>query len=150
MTFAAADIDRRLAALVQVGQVTAVDNAKAAVRVRIGELDTPWLKVAQLASGTMRMHVMPSVGEAVSVVAPSGEIAQAYVMGAIPTDANAVAPGADRPTIDLGGGTLRVIGTLFVDGNVQVTGDVTAGTISLRTHRHGGVVAGGQQTGLPA
>lgn len=151
MTMSMAEIDRRLAALVQVGQVTAVDNSKAAVRVQIGDLVTPWLKVAQLASGTMRIHVMPSVGEAVSVVAPSGEMAHAYVTGAIPTDAAAIAPDAGQPTMDLGGGTLRIVGDLWVDGNVRVTGDVVAGgaEISLVTHKHSGVVMGPALTGLP-
>jgi phage baseplate assembly protein V len=36
------------------------------------------------------------------------------------------------------------------DGDVQVNGgDVLADTISLKTHKHGGVTAGGAQTGVP-
>jgi phage gp45-like len=37
-----------------------------------------------------------------------------------------------------------------IDGAVSVTGDVTAGGVSLRTHRHGGVTTGAAQTGVPA
>jgi len=37
-----------------------------------------------------------------------------------------------------------------VDGDVEVTGDVVAGGVSLRGHRHGGVAAGGGLTGPPA
>lgn len=37
-----------------------------------------------------------------------------------------------------------------VEGDVEVTGDVVAGTVSLRTHRHGGVAAGGALSGVPA
>lgn len=150
MTRGAAEIDRRLGAMLQVGAVTAVDNARAAVRVQIGDLLTPWIKVAQIASGTMKLHFMPSVGEQVGVVAPSGEIAHGFVIGSVPTDAAAIAPGADAPTMDLGGGTLRVIGNLWVDGDIHATGQITAGPISLRGHRHGGVAVGGAQTGLPA
>jgi len=38
---------------------------------------------------------------------------------------------------------------LTVDGDVIVTGDVTAGEISLRHHTHGGVSTGGSNTGEP-
>jgi phage baseplate assembly protein V len=47
-------------------------------------------------------------------------------------------------TIEIEASTLRVV------GDVQVTGDVVAGTVSLRGHRHGGVQAGGSQTGAPS
>ena len=39
--------------------------------------------------------------------------------------------------------------TLTVTGNILVVGDVVAGTISLRTHVHSGVVAGGNDSGPP-
>ncbi len=149
MTNAAAEADRRIGAMLQTGTVSAVDNAKASVRVTLGDVQTGWLKVVQIASGTMRMHFMPSVGERVSVAAPSGDLAQGFVLGALPIDANGIAPDAASPTMDLGGGLLRVIGNLYVDGNINVTGDVVAGTISLKTHKHGGVVPGGALTAVP-
>lgn len=37
-----------------------------------------------------------------------------------------------------------------VQGDINATGDVTGGSISLRTHRHGGVQAGSASTGAPA
>lgn len=39
---------------------------------------------------------------------------------------------------------------LSVGGSVMVVGDVTADGISLANHVHGGVVAGGSNTGVPA
>jgi phage baseplate assembly protein V len=42
-----------------------------------------------------------------------------------------------------GGGGMNVTGT------IAATGDVTAGAISLASHKHGGVTAGGAQTGVP-
>lgn len=52
--------------------------------------------------------------------------------------------------------TVKAIATLTVDtpkavftGDVEAAGDVKAGTISLKTHKHGGVQVGGQQTGQP-
>lgn len=149
MSFAAAEADRQIANIVSIGTVTAIDNATATARVRIGELDSPPLLVAQIRSGTIRMHWMPSVGEQVTVFAPSGDISRAFVLGSLPINGNAVAPDAGAPTLDLGGGTLRVIGDLNVDGSIIVTGDVVAAGVSLTTHTHGGVIPGGSSTAGP-
>lgn len=149
MSFAAAEADRQIANIVSIGTVTAIDNATATARVRIGELDSPPLLVAQIRSGTIRMHWMPSVGEQVTVLAPSGDISRAFVLGSLPINGNAVAPDAGAPTLDLGGGTLRVIGDLNVDGSIIVTGDVVAAGVSLTTHTHGGVIPGGSSTAGP-
>ena len=40
-------------------------------------------------------------------------------------------------------------GTVVIEGSLTVTGDVTAGGISLVQHVHGGVQAGGSDTGAP-
>ena len=40
-------------------------------------------------------------------------------------------------------------GNVTVQGSVAADDDVTAGSISLQQHKHGGVQAGGGQTGLP-
>jgi phage baseplate assembly protein gpV len=40
-------------------------------------------------------------------------------------------------------------GDIQVNGKINTTGDVVAGTVSLKTHKHGGVASGGSQTGTP-
>jgi phage gp45-like len=40
-------------------------------------------------------------------------------------------------------------GIMKLNGEFRATGDVKAGTISLQNHVHGGVVAGGSNTGAP-
>lgn len=147
MSRAAAELDRRVGALLSVGTVVSIDNARATARVRLGDLETMDVPVMQLRSGTIRMHWMPSPGEQVTVAAPSGDLGRAFVMGSLPIDGNAVAPDAGSPTMDLGGGTLRVIGDLHVDGTVTVTGDVIAAGISLQTHTHPESI--GTVTGAP-
>jgi phage baseplate assembly protein gpV len=161
MSRAAAEADRQIGNLCQIGVVTAIDNGTSRVRVRIGDLDTAWVPVLQIRSGTIRLHWMPSVGEQVTVYAPSGDMARAFVGGSLPIDGNAVAPNAASPTMDLGGGTLRVIGKLYIDGDVEITGkidvagnvtsaaDVRASGKSLVGHVHGGVTPGGGTTGVP-
>ncbi len=136
MTFAAAEADRQIGNLVSLGRVTAVDNATGRVRVQVGDLTTASIQVMQLQSGTIKMHFMPSIGEQVTILAPSGDMARAFVMGSLPIDGNLVAPDAGSPTMDLGGGTLRIIGNLYVDGDIEVTGDVVASGKSLVTHTH--------------
>ena len=103
----------------------------------------------QLRSGDIRMHWMPSANEQVTIAAPSGDMARAFIMGSLPIDGNMVAPDAGSPTMDLGGGTLRIIGNVYIDGDVEVTGDVVATGVSLVHHTHGGVVSGGSNTQEP-
>ncbi|MCA3451320.1 MAG: phage baseplate assembly protein V [Rhodobacter sp.] len=124
MTRAAAEADRMIANICQVGIVTAVDNATSRVRVQIGDLDTAMIPVMQIRSGAFRLHVMPSVGEQVTVNAPGGDMARAFVSGSIVIDGNAVAPDVNSPTMDFGSATLRVIGNLYIEGDVGIIGKV--------------------------
>lgn len=38
---------------------------------------------------------------------------------------------------------------VYVNGNIQVNGDIIAGTVSLKNHTHSGVMSGGSNTGVP-
>ncbi|PTE15919.1 phage baseplate assembly protein V [Pseudogemmobacter blasticus] len=149
MTVAGAEADRRVGNLVSLGKILSIDNATGRAVVQVGDLQTASIPVMQMRSGAIRMHWMPSVGEQVTVLAPSGDMARAFVMGSLPIDGNMVAPDAGSPTMDLGGGTLRVIGNLYVDGDIEVTGDVVASGVSLVHHTHGGVAPGAADTAEP-
>lgn len=46
-------------------------------------------------------------------------------------------------------GGVRIKGNVQVDGSITTTGDITAGTVSLKNHRHNGVQTGSGQTGTP-
>lgn len=156
-----ADQDRRLANMVELGNVTAVDNAAMTVKVDLAGFETDTLPVAQIRSGVIKMHWMPSVGEQVAVLSPGGDLARAFVMGSVPIDGNAVAPNAQTPTIDLGGGKLRIVGPVEIEGPVTITGDVNVtgkitasddvvvSGVSLKNHKHGLVQAGTAQSGVP-
>jgi len=51
--------------------------------------------------------------------------------------------------ITANGGDINVIGNIHVTGGIDATGDIVAGTISLKTHIHGGVEPGGGVSGQP-
>lgn len=55
-----------------------------------------------------------------------------------------VAPGG--VTIDA---DVRITGDLQVDGKIHADGDIVADTISLQSHKHGGVQAGAAKTTVP-
>lgn len=154
MSFALAEIDRRLANMVQLGTVTEIDSGAQRARVQIGDLTTAMIPVSQLAAGAIRVHWMPSVGEQVTVFAPSGEMGNAIIQGAVPQNGSAVAQDEAHPTIDLGGAELVITGNVKITGNVEIVGavtvteDVTANGISLVTHTHPESI--GSVTGAPS
>lgn len=57
-------------------------------------------------------------------------------------------PAGQVVTITAPGG-LTINADVTVNGKITTTGDVTANGTSVHTHKHGGVTAGGAQTGAP-
>lgn len=155
MSFQIAELERRIANMVQIGRITEIDSGKMRARVAIGDLTTAMIPVAQPKSGAIKVHWMPSVGEQVVVFAPSGEMGAAVVQGAIPQTGSAVADDEMHPTINLGDakmvitGNLKITGDIEIIGKVTVTDDVVAAGVSLVTHTHGGVVSGSASTAEP-
>ncbi|MGR3501606.1 phage baseplate assembly protein V [Pseudaestuariivita sp.] len=129
MSRAAAEADRRIANVLQVGRVTSIDPGSATAVVDIGDLETPPIPVAQLRAGAMQTWWMPTVGEQVLIAAPSGDIAQAVLLASIYAS-NAPSSDPSTPEMNLGGGTMKINGTLVL------TGDVIAQGISLVNHTH--------------
>lgn len=162
MSLAVAEADRRIANLIQIGIVTSVDGAGGTARVQIGDLASTDLPVCPLRAGAATVWWMPSSGEQVVVLAPSGDMARGLILASIFASN---APSADPavPMIDLRGGdmvikggTLRIEADLEITGKIDITGDVTcdadviASGISLTTHVHTGVRSGPDNTGGPA
>lgn len=142
MSMQAAETDRRLANVVMIGTVTSIDAGAATAVVQLGELSSPPLPVGQMRAGALQFWWMPTEGEQVVVVCPSGDVAQGVIVAAIYAG-NAPSTDAAEPQINLAGGTLKVNGT------IELTGDVIASGVSLVKHTHGGVLPGGASTGGP-
>lgn len=77
------ELTRRLANLVRVGTVAELDAAQARVRVSVGEATTAWLPWLTARAGADATWWAPSVGEQVLLVAPSGDLAQAFALPAL-------------------------------------------------------------------
>lgn len=142
MSFDTAEADRRISQSIQIGTVTDINAAAAKAVVEIGDIGTHEIAVMQLRAGALSFWWMPEAGEQVLIVAPSGDMARAVIVGSIYAG-NAPSGDAGTPMIDLAGGTMNINGTL------TVTGDVIASGVSLVNHTHGGVQSGGANTGAP-
>jgi phage baseplate assembly protein gpV len=78
---------------------------------------------------------------------PEGQAVQVTAPGGFTVNADAGATINANTTIN---GTLHVTGTITTDSDVLApTGDVVAGTVSLKTHTHSGVLSGGAISGPP-
>lgn len=164
------DGDRRAGSSLRLGEITEVRLAKPVshVKVRLDEgVVTDWLPYMTWAAGALRVWSPPTVGEACSVISPSGEphlgvAAPGLFTTAIPSPSDSpdqtvlmwedgayllyrfAGEGAGKMVISAPCG-------LMVAGDLAVTGDVVAiGGPSLRQHIHCGVLPGGSCTLPPS
>lgn len=142
-----------------------------------GEVESATIRWGTTRAGDISVWLPPSEGEQVMFLCPEGELAAALPIAAIFSNANPPAgttkralikfeddgvfaydPEAHHADITLPAGatlTINADGGVTINGDVTITGtltaseDVVADGISLKTHKHGGVQAGGAQTGQP-
>ena len=77
------EAERRISNLALMGQVVALDTARARVRVQAGPITTGWLPFATLRAGEDRTWHPPEPGEQVLLVAPGGDLNQGVVVGSL-------------------------------------------------------------------
>jgi len=156
--------------LVRFGRVVAVDHAAGKCVVEIDEgLRTGPIRWAAPRMGETRVWCPPSVGEQVLVLCPAGEIGAAIAVGGIACNAHPVPGDSPTPLVEFkdgarisydpethvlslalpAGARCTLTGDLSVTGSIEASEDVTAGGISLKTHRHGQVQAGTAISGEP-
>lgn len=153
--------------------------ARCAVALDDGDgAETPPLRwIAPRMGDLARVWAPPSVGEQVLVICPGGEIGAGLVLGGIVSQANpapsdqplALARFADGAVLSydpaahqlafllpagataqlVADGGISITGDIALSGTLSATGDVLADGISLASHTHGGVQAGGSSTGGP-
>lgn len=171
---------RRIAGMVRHGTVHVVDAKAGTVRLRLGGTDaepflSPAIPYAQVA-GALKVHSPPSVGQQMTLMAPSGDFRQATALPMTWSDANGspsekgdehVATFGDT-RVEMRGGDLHVAtpkivfecGGVTVEvsaAGVEIKGDlkVTGGAMTHEDrnvgsdHRHTGVRTGSGRTGAP-
>lgn len=77
------EAERRISNVALMGQVVALDTARARVRVQAGPITTGWLPFATVRAGFDRTWHPPEPGEQVLLIAPGGDLNQAVVVGSI-------------------------------------------------------------------
>lgn len=163
------EMERRLAGMEWRGKVTDVDAAGSRIKIAIGEdedgqeVKSPWVPVSQRA-GALKIHSLPSVGEAVTLRSESGDIRQAAASQFHWTDDNQ-SPSDDGEIHKITFGDVSI--TLSSSGLQMVAGGVTFdftgagfeqtgghqkhdGKSTGSDHIHGEVLRGSQLSGPPA
>lgn len=173
-----ADILRRLANLIRLGTVTAVDHEAERCTISSGKLtipNRPWLA---LRAGSSSDWDPPTVGEQCILLSPSGETAQGVALIGLyskhrPAPSNsatvrrrkypdgalidydhsthtlsATLPAGGKAQLTAPGG-VTIFGNVDITGTVTVSEDVLAAGISLVNHVHSGVQSGPSTTGAP-
>lgn len=163
-----ADLERRMSGFARHGTVSEIDTAKARVRLNLGESTgggeflSPWVPYAQVA-GALRAHIPPTVGQQFTLLAPSGDWAQAVALPMTWSNDNpSPSEAADENVITFGDVTITLAsgGIKVAAGGVSL--ELTGGGLALtggevthdgknigRTHKHDGVEPGGGKTGWP-
>jgi phage baseplate assembly protein V len=124
------EIERRLASMVKVGVISAVDHAGKKIRVEAGGMNSAWLPWPVDQGRNFKRWRPLRAGQQVVMVAPSGELAQASVIGML-YSSSLDAPDTN-PDLDL---------VLFEDGtrcqydSAAHQLDVDLGTSSLTMNR---------------
>lgn len=90
-----AALARLIENLVRLGTIAEVDEPKARVRVKSGELLTAWLPWLALRAGADREWNPPTEGEQVVLLSPSGLLAQGIALTGLFSEANPA--NGDRP-----------------------------------------------------
>lgn len=88
-----AELERRNRNRKRTGTVSEIDHAKGLARVKIADVEgkeylSPWLPWKEVASGGIKSHIPPTVGEQVTVVSENGDLTDAEIDMSIPSNAN--------------------------------------------------------------
>jgi len=88
MNFKLADLFRRFENLIREGVISAADYDNHLFRVRIGEIETGWLRCLSTRAGKDKAWHPVSVGENVLVLSPSGDYANGIIVPSLFTGNN--------------------------------------------------------------
>jgi phage baseplate assembly protein V len=157
---------RLISNIIQYGTISEVDPAKVRAKVKSGKLTTGFLPILMPATGGIKIWRLPSIGEQVMILSPSGNTTNGVILPGLYQTAFP-APSTDpKETIiefengetikhnsssntltvvssnmNLQGnvtiqGDVSVTGNTSVTGNISATGDILAGGANSNHHTH--------------
>jgi phage baseplate assembly protein V len=112
LAFDQSELGRRLDQVVCLGRVSAIDAAANAARVALDEdgedggIVTDFLPWLEPRHGDTRSRFLPSVGERVIVLAPSGELGAGVILGGLPCTDTPPAFSGNRQGFEFSDGTI--------------------------------------------
>ena len=130
--FQLTDLARRLANIIRLGSIKAVDYQRARAQVTIGNLTTDWLPWFTACAGKTRNWQPPEVDEQVVVLAPGGDLCQGVILSGLYTDN---APDTS-PTLNA---------VHYADGST-LSFDMASGTLNINVKGDVNINAGGKLT----
>ncbi|MCF6775986.1 phage baseplate assembly protein V [Thiotrichales bacterium 19X7-9] len=77
------ELERRLANLIRIGRIQAIDFSSARAKVVIGQLESSWLKWLTQRAGDCQSWWAPSKGEQVVLLSPCGELNNGVILPAL-------------------------------------------------------------------
>lgn len=165
-----AELQRRDRNRKRTGKVAEVDNKKGLARVEISNPDgkpflSPWVPWKEVASGGIKSHIPPTVGEQVDLVSESGDLTDAIIDMSTPSNANKRPHNGPEAVITKGNSRLQIgdDGVDITTTKIRLTAEVTVvgdliiegskvthnGTNIGDDHVHGGVERGSSDTTEP-
>lgn len=170
-----AEVERRARNRKRTGTVAEVDHAKGLARVAFSEQGGkrflgPWMPWGEIASGGIRSHISPTVGEQVAVTSETGDLADGEISLSVPSTANPRPHDGPEPVLTYGNtrlqinrdefvltGNVRIKGQLITEGEAEVNGGVHFKGPFVRhnaknigdDHAHTGVQPGGGNSSVP-
>ena len=165
-----AQLDRRLALASVPGKVASVDHDKRTLRLELGKdadgsaVLSPPIRWQQPGAGTFKVHAPPKVGEQMTMQSPSGTVGEGSLAmwGTYDKDNAAPSKASDAAVLNVGDATIAMknggltlsvggVSVAISAGGVATTGGkVTHDGLNVgSTHRHRGVMSGGDRTDFP-
>lgn len=166
-----ADLKRQARNRKRTGTIAEVDHKKGLARVKLSEPDgkpylSGWLPWKEVASGGIKSHIPPTVGEQVDVLSESGDLTDGVIDMSTPSNQNPRPHDGSEAVITKGASKLLIGDNVIsvqsvevrldaeninVNGNLHVSGDeLTHNGVNISSdHVHGGVAPGGSDTDGP-
>lgn len=159
-----AEVERRNRNRKRTGTIAEVDYPRGLARVELSAQDgrtylSPWMPWKEVASGGIKSHIPPTIGEQVDIVSESGDLTDAVIDMSVPSSANprphdgpeaVITKGRSRITI--ADGAVEIVADVTIKGALAIEGPSVThnGTNIGDTHKHRGVERGPALTDEPA